>query len=73
MQPSSSNSSIKKRIVRNLLVLCMVMVAFVSCEKENSEVANLSSEALLYTWSRVDEIPSGLSQTDFRYFDMKTA
>ncbi len=59
--------------MRNLLFICMVVVALVSCEKEDSVVANFGSEALVGTWSRVDEIPSGPSQSDFRYFDMKTS
>ncbi|WP_281540688.1 hypothetical protein [Maribacter aestuarii] len=58
--------------MRIILFISVFSISLISCEKEDNVVANFSGKALVGTWSRVDEIPSGLSEADFRYFDMKT-
>ena len=59
--------------MRIILFISVFSISLISCEKEDNVVANFSGKALVGTWSRVDEIPSGLSEADFRYFDMKNS
>ncbi|MBD1260778.1 hypothetical protein HZY62_09290 [Maribacter polysiphoniae] len=43
-----------------------------SCEKENAVSVNGLGSAIIGAWSRTDVVPSGVTYTDLRYFDIKT-
>ncbi|MBD0778874.1 hypothetical protein HPE56_13820 [Maribacter sp. ANRC-HE7] len=43
-----------------------------SCEKENAVAVDLLESAIIGAWSRTDVVPSGVTNTDLRYFDVKT-
>lgn len=56
---------------KNTLLIFFLIGLFVSCEKFDSiEVPN-SNNPLVGKWLYIESIPSGLSEADFRYFDIE--
>ncbi|MGB5435792.1 MAG: hypothetical protein WBM98_07875 [Maribacter sp.] len=43
-----------------------------SCDKENAVAVDGYESDIVGSWSRIDVVPSGVSNTDLRYFDMIT-
>ncbi len=56
------------KTVRIFIILAMGVI--LSCNSDNDGTIDLIK--LSGTWNRVDEIPSGRTAEDFRYFDMET-
>jgi len=56
-------------ITKNIVGIMACIAVLFSCDKV-AEV-NYQEEDLIGVWQRTDVIPSGLSEADFRYFDME--
>ncbi|TLF43037.1 hypothetical protein [Maribacter aurantiacus] len=52
--------------------LFFVLILSISCEKEDGINAELRGSAIIGTWNRFDEIPSGSIREEYRYFDVET-
>lgn len=52
--------------------LFFVLILSISCEKEDGINAELRGSAIIGTWNRIDEIPSGGIREEYRYFDVET-
>ncbi|MDC6406767.1 MULTISPECIES: hypothetical protein [Maribacter] len=52
--------------------LFFVLILSISCEKEDGINAELRGSAIIGTWNRFDEIPSGGIREEYRYFDVET-
>ena len=57
-----------KFVIGSIGLICL----FSSCEDPDSVSKPYSGEDLIGSWVRMDRIPSGRSESDFRYFNMES-
>ncbi len=57
-----------KYVIGIIGLICL----FFSCEDSDSVSEPYSGEDLIGSWVRIDRIPSGRSESDFRYFNMES-
>ena len=58
--------------MRLFFIMVTSLLILSSCHKENAVALDEYESEIVGSWSRTDVIPSGVSNTDLRYFDMIT-
>jgi len=56
---------------KNKMLILLLIGLFISCEKLDSVEVPNSNNQLIGKWLHTESIPSGLSDADFRYFDVE--